>query len=137
MYPISVEHPDSLAAGTHTGTWYNLGSYHRAFLYVNVGDMAATATLDVGLQQASDETGTGAKAITGKTITQLTQAGGDGNDLVCIELQTEELDVDGGFEHVRWYATIANAAVEMAVTLFVCEPRYEPVPTANWTEIVP
>lgn len=136
MELISVEHPDSLGAGTHTGSWYSMRDYHRAWLYVNVGDMAATATLDVGLQQASDSTGTGVKAIAGKTITQLTQAGGDSNDVVCIELQTEELDVDGGFEHVRWYVTIANAAVEMAVTMFFVEPRFPPVPTTNWTEIV-
>lgn len=136
LYPVSIEHPDSFAAGTYTGSWYDMRDYHRAWLVINVGDMVATATLDAGLQQASDTTGTGVKAITGKTITQLTQAGGDGNDIVCIELQTEELDVDNSFECVRWYVTVAAAAVELSVVLYFAEPRFAPVPTTNWTEVV-
>lgn len=136
MALMSVEHPDSFNAGTYTGTWYSMQDYHRAFLIINVGDMVATSTIDAGLQQASTAAGTGVKAIAGKTITQLTQAGGDGNDVVCIELQTEELDVDGSFEHVRWYVTVAAAASELSVLLFFCEPRFPPVPVTNWTEVV-
>ena len=79
---------------------------------------------------------TGVKAITGKAATQLTQAGGDGNELVCIELRTEELDIANGFEHVSVRVTIANANVEYAVVLFGAVPRYLPVATTNWSEIV-
>ena len=136
MYPLATYNADSLGISTSSSGYVNMENYHRAWLFVNVGDMAAGGTLDAGIQQAQDAAGTGVKAITGKTITQLTQAGGDGNDLVCIELQTEELDVDNGFEFIRFYLTVAGNSVEVSATLFGCESRYMPVPTTNWQEIV-
>lgn len=140
MYPLAIEYADSQAAGTHNSAWVSLQDYHRAFLVVNVGDMQQGATLDCALQQARGSGGTGAKAITSsktaaaKAITQLTQAAGDGDDLVCIELQTEELDVDGGFEHVRFQVVITGAAVEYAAVLYGCVGRFKAVPTTNWAE---
>jgi len=136
MYPLAIEYADSHNAGTLNGTWVSLRDYHRAWLVLNVGDMAAGATLDAGLQQATTTAGAGAKAITGKTITQLTQAGGDGDDLVCIELQTEELDVSNNFDCVRFYVTVANAAVEYGAVLYGLMSRFDPVAITNWQEIV-
>lgn len=136
MTPLAFFNADSQGAGTVNGTSVSLANYHRAFLVVDVGDMAGTATLDVSLQQAQDTAGTGAKAITGKAITQLTQAGGDGNEIVCIELRTEELDIANGFDCARYSFTVANAAVELSAILYGACPRYMPVPTTNWSEIV-
>jgi len=137
FYPLAQHDPRTRQVATHVSSWVLLENYHRAWLHLKVGDMGALATLDAGLQQASDATGTGVKAIAGKTITQLTQAGGDGtDDDLCIELQTEELDVDGGFEYVRFYVTIAVADCVYAATLFGLCSRFKPVPTTNWTEIV-
>lgn len=135
-YPLVSYNSDSQGIATVNSAWVSLASYHRAVLVINVGDMVATATLDVSLRQASDGTGTGTKAITGKAITQLTQAGGDGNQILVIELQTEELDVDGGFENVGVRHVVAAAAVEMGWTLFGIQPRYAPVPTTNYAEII-
>lgn len=135
-YPLYSFNADSQGAGTITGTSVSLANYHRAVLFVDVGDMGSGATLDVQIQQAQDSAGTGAKAITGKAATQLTQAGGDGNQVLCIELRTEELDIANGFEHVRALAVVATQAVELGLHLFGIEPRYMPVPTTNWSEIV-
>lgn len=140
--PILSEHSDSIAIGTHDSAYASLQNYHRAVLKINVGDMAAGSTLDVQIRQASDATGTGVKTIgnkagTGfKAITQLTQAGGDGNQLLCIELQTEELDVDNNFEHVGVRAVVAGNSVEYGWELFAFEPRFMPVPTTTWDEII-
>jgi hypothetical protein len=136
-YPLAYYHADSLGVGTSNSACVSLANYHRAILVIDVGDMQATATLDAGLQQATDTACTGVKAIAGKTITQLTQAGGDGDDLVAIELQTEELDVDNGFDCVRFYLTVANAAVEVSAILYGIVPRFDPTGTTNWTEVVP
>jgi hypothetical protein len=141
MYPLAIEYADSQAIGTHNSTWVSLQNYHRAFLVINVGEMQQGATFDCAMQQARGPGGTGAKAITSsktlgaKAITQLTAAA-DGDDLVCIELQTEELDVDGGFEHVRFQVVIVGGAVEYAAVLYGCVARFKAVPTTNGTEIV-
>lgn len=135
-YPLVTQHPDDRGPGTHSSEWASLRDYHRAWLILDVGDMGALATVDAGLRQATDTAGTGAKAISGKTITQLTQAGGDESSLVCIELQTEELDVDGGFDCVQFYVTTAVNTVIYSATLFGIVSRYKEVPTTNWAERV-
>jgi hypothetical protein len=113
-----------------------MASYHRAWLYLTLGAMGAASTLIAGLEQASDAIGTGAKAITGKVTAALTQAGSDANSQICIELRTEELDVNGGFEYVRFYTTIAVADSEYAATLFGAYSRYKAVPVTAWDEVV-
>jgi hypothetical protein len=141
-YPLAIEYADSQAAGTHASAWVNVRNYHRLKFDLNVGEMQAGATLDAQLRQATDTAGTGAKVIADKSglltkaITQLTQAGGDGDDLVRIELQTEELDVSNGFDCVQFSVVVAGAAVEYAAVLYGCESRHMPTPTANWTEII-
>lgn len=134
--PLAVLYPDDRGPGTHATDYVSLSTYHRAWLVLEVGDMGALATVDAGLQQATDTTGTGVKAIAGKTITQLTQAGGDTASLVCIELQTEELDVNNDFDCVRAYVTTAVNTVIFSAVLYGVEPRFAAVPTTEWAEVV-
>ena len=86
--------------------------------------------------QATSAAGADAKIIAGKAITQLTQAGGDGGDLVAIELRTEELDVNGEFAYVAAIVTVGNAASELSAVLLLGCTNYAPVPVTAWTEIV-
>jgi len=133
----AVEFPDSVAPATVNGAWLSMRDFHRAFFMLLVGDIVATGTVDFLLQQATDTAGTGAKAITGKAITQLTQAGGDSDDACGIELQMEELDVTGGFDCVRWVLTIGTAAAEVGVAVLKGEPsRFKPTVTTAWTEVI-
>ena len=133
---LDVMYPDDRGPGTHYGDWISLSDYHRARFTLLMGDMGALATADAGLQQASAVDGTGVKAITGKTITQLTAAGGNAGSPVCIELQTEELDVDNKFYFVRFYVTTAVNTTIFTATLEGSPTRYAPVPTTEWNEIV-
>jgi hypothetical protein len=117
--------------GGESTEWVSLQNYHRAFVEVITG--ALGGTLDVAIWQATNAAGAGAKTITGKAITQLTAA--DDYDKVCIELQTEELDVDGGFDHIR-VQTTSSAVNVFAVQVYGVVPRYPPGTSAGWDEIV-
>lgn len=128
--------PDSYAAAEYNTGYNLLQRYHRAAVVLIVGDMAQGATLDMDIEQATDTSGTGAKAISGKSITQLTAAGNDSNKIVVVELRTEELDVDNAFDCVNAEVTVAGAAVEFALLLLGLEPRYPPVPTTTLEEVV-
>lgn len=134
--PLAIHYPAVRQVATHVSDWVLMSKYHRAFFYLAVGGMGASSTLDAKLQQASAADGTGAKDITGKAITQLTKAGSDDNSVVGIELQTEELDVNGGFEYVRFSVTIAVADCTYGATLFGTETRYGPTPVTVYDEIV-
>ena len=118
-------------AGGESTEWVSLQNYHRAVVMVFCG--ALGGTLDVALWQATNAAGAGAKVIAGKAITQLT--GADDYDQVIIELQTEELDVDNGFDHIRAQTTNGAANV-YGVYVFGVVPRFPPGTTAGWDEIV-
>ena len=109
--------PDAYAASTVNGAWVSMADFTEAAAIVVVGAMAAGATVDAKLQQAKDAAGTGAKDITGKAITQLTQAGGDGDEIVTIPLRAEEIDIANAFTHIRVQVTTAVANVDYGVVL--------------------
>jgi hypothetical protein len=134
MDPLLHEPADAFAIAAYVSVWVNVGRYHREALIASVGDMAAGATLDIALWEASDAAGTGAALIAGKQITQLTQAGGDGDELPIISLRNEELTPGNAYVQVRF--TVAGAQVELAYILLGLVADYEPVPTTRWGEII-
>jgi hypothetical protein len=134
--PLDSDFSDSFAIGTHTSSYVSLANYHRAVFYLNVGDIAAGGGIDARVLQATTTAGASAKAVSAKSITRLTQAGGDSDSIVAIELQTEELDVSNGFDCVALEITVISAAAELAYTIFGIVPRYAPVATTNWAEVV-
>jgi len=134
--PGLFEPADSFGISTRNSTWMLMENYHRGVLQLIVGEMAQGATLDVLLRQATSAAGAGAKAITGKAITQLTQAGGDGDDYITIDLQTEQMDCANNFDYVGVRCIIAGAAVEYAYVFNAYEARYKPVVQTNYTEAV-
>jgi hypothetical protein len=131
---LGIIYPDNYAAGEQNTGFVNMENYHRAVAEIYVGDLAATATLDADLEEAQDALGTGRANV--KSITQLTQAGGDGDDVVVVEFRTEEFDVDNGYEFLNLEVTTANAAVDYCAVLWGIIPRYPPVPTTLITEVV-
>ena len=115
-------------------SWYLMSNYQRGQFILMTGTMVATSTIDLVLQQDILGDGASAKAFTpAKAITQLTAAGGDGDDLVGLQFRTEEMDVDGDFKYVRAGYTVgtANSAIALLFLKFVA--NYPPVPTTTWT----
>ena len=76
---------------------------------VKAGVIATNGTVDAKLEQATTDGGT-PKDVTGKAITQLTEAGTDSNKQVEINCLQEDLDVAGGYRWVRLTITPATAA---------------------------
>jgi len=134
--PAGVWYPIEKVPATYTSDWMLMSNYQRFIAVMLVGVIAAGGTVDLKLEQDDVGDGSNTKNISGKSITQLTQAGGDGDDLVGIELKTEEMDVDGGFKYVRLNLVVAvgNAFISALPLRFIA--NYPPVPTTVWEEIV-
>lgn len=126
---------DSETAEINTGA-LNMEGFNRAVVLISVGAMVATATFDVDVEQATDAALADLKPIVGKSTTQLTAAGGDGDQVLIIELETSELDVDGGFSFIQVEFTPATAAVEFSALVLGIVPRFKPVSVANVQEVV-
>lgn len=118
--------PDANTAATLTSGWVNFEHWHKMAALVALGALGTSATIDAKIEQASDSSGTGAKDITGKAITQLTDAGTDSDKQAWINIGAEELDVANDFNHVRLSLTTAVATSDAAMFLFGLHPRFAP-----------
>ena len=113
------------SSGANNSGWVDMKNWHAMLAVIGVGAMTATGTVDAKLQQASDSSGTGAKDITGKAITQLLAAGGN-NRQAMINVRATDLDTLNGFEFVRLVITAATAASLLRGDLYGHYPRFEP-----------
>lgn len=117
--------PDAYSANTYTSGWIDMKDFAGVLAILMVGTMGTNATVDAKFQQATDGSGTGAKDVAGRAITQLTQAGTDDSDkVVTLELVTEDMDRDNSFTHVRFSATNGTAAVDFGALVLGHLPRH-------------
>lgn len=126
---VGVIDPDAIAASTVTTGWISMATYRSILAVVMAGTLGSSATLDAKLQQATDGSGTGAADITGKAITQLTQAGTDSDKQAVINLRADELSA--GFTHVRLSMTIATATSDAGAIVLGALAGYEPATDAT------
>tara|TARA_R110000824_G_C15085400_1_gene664832 strand:- start:18 stop:494 length:477 start_codon:yes stop_codon:yes gene_type:complete len=121
--------------GVYASDWGSLAIFGSVLAQVLVGTMASSSTVDVKLQQASDSSGTGAKDITGKAITQLTQAGTDSDKQALINCRADELDVDNSFNYVRIHMTVGTAASDSGCVLLGFDARNAPASDNDLTSV--
>jgi hypothetical protein len=115
--------PLSQGVGTVTTGWIKASDFHWFLAKVQVGVMGASGTVDAKLQQATDGAGTGAKDVTGSSITQLVKATDDGK-FSLINLDPNKLDVNGGFDHIRLSIGVGTAASLLSAEVYGLQPRY-------------
>ena len=130
--------PDLRVPGVYNTPWLSMQNHQGRIVRLLTEPQAPGSTIDLVLQLATDNAGTGAKVFTpAKAITQLTQVAGDDDDLVAIEFRTEEMDVNGQFDFVRAVLTVGGANSHNAVLFDRGCSNYPPVSTAGYTEIIP
>jgi hypothetical protein len=127
--------PISQAAATVTSGWVDARKFAMITAILGTGVMGASGTLDAKLQQATDSGGTGAKDITGKSITQIVKASGD-NKQAILNVRPEDLDVDNSFAFVRLSITVGTAASLINATLLGFFARHGIASDANQAGVV-
>lgn len=120
---VGVIDPQSATTAKSTG-WVK--ATENMLAVISAGAFATSATLAAKLEQATSDAGAGAKDITGKAITALTEAGTDDNKQALINLRAEELDVENDFDYVRLTLTPAVDAVLIHGQLFAFDANYQP-----------
>jgi len=122
---MDAVNPVSQAAGTVTSGWVNMANFERFLATIITGVLGAAATDDARLQQAQDNSGTGAKDIANKAITQIVKATGD-NKTAMINCRDDELDVANSFAFVRVSTTVGTAASLVGALLQAGVARFAP-----------
>jgi hypothetical protein len=127
--------PASVAASTVVTAYVPATNFHRLSAVLQTGVLGTAATVDAKLRQATDASGTGAKDITGKAITQIVKTSGD-NVQAMIDLRTDELDATGGFAYVSLSVTVGAAASLLSAVLYGHGPRFAPASQFNQAAVV-
>ena len=118
--------PDANAAGALTSDYISMANFRTAMAICLCGTMGSSGTLDMKLVQATDSSGTGVKDVTGKSITQFTDAGTDSDKQAIINVRADELVVANGFDHVAIVLTTATATGDSGAVLLGLDPRSGP-----------
>ncbi len=127
--------PVSQAAGTITTGWLSAAYHERFMATLQTGVMGAGGTIDAKLQQATDNAGTGAKDIAGKSIAQIVKASGD-NKQALINLRAEELDLANNFTFFRLSITVGTAASLLSAQVQGGVPKSAPASAFNQAGVV-
>lgn len=113
---VATVDPDAYDPGIYYSDYVDAGDWTALMAVVSVGTLDTNGTVDAALLQSTDSSGSGEKAISGKSITQLTQGGTDSDKQAVINLRPEELDVDNSFRFVRLRITTDESASPSAAT---------------------
>ena len=119
---VGVIDPDANGAAAYDSDEVDMSLWSRIVAVVQTGTMASTSTVDFKLQDATSSGGSFSD-ISGKAITQLTEAGTDSDKQAIINLRFDELQSDG--RYVKAVMTVATAASDSSAILLGL-PRYYP-----------
>lgn len=123
---VATIDPDANATGTFGSDWVDMTMFDQAMCVVMAGTLGTTAGIDVQIEEATDSSGTGAQNITGKTITELTDANTDSDKQAIINISSDDLDIADNYTHIRAVMTVATATSDSALIILASRPRYGP-----------
>jgi hypothetical protein len=127
---VSCIDPDAYGANTYTGDAIDMSKFGALMGIVMAGDLGTSATLDYKLTAAETSGGT-YYDITGKAITQFTQAGTDSDKQAIINLTADELAAQGNadgrkYRYVKESLTVATATSDCGSLVLGFLPKYGP-----------
>lgn len=125
---LAVIDPDANTAATYETAWIDMADFESIMATVLVGTLGSSGTVDAKLEQCVDPTASpeDEKDVTGKAITQLTQAGTDSDKQAIINCRADELDLANNYRYVRLSMTVATATSDCAATVHGFNARFEP-----------
>lgn len=123
---VGVIDPDAYTQATYTTDYIDMSKWESVMAVVMAGDLGSSATIDAKIIEYTTDGGAGTHDITGKAITQLTQAGTDSNKQAIINVRREDLDIDGGYRYVKLSVTVGTATSDMGAIVLGVVPRRAP-----------
>lgn len=133
MAVVGAVNPQSASTAQDTG-WFPIAAYANYLGILQVGALGSSATVDCKFQQAQDSSGTGAKDVTGKAVTQLTKAGSNDNGQCLINVKCDDFDFVNGFGYAKMIITPGTAASLIAGLVLGMDNNYDPPTQATSVE---
>jgi len=122
---IATIDPDAYGTGDQNTDAIDMRYWREVAFVVMAGDLGSSATLDFVVNGDTASGGSYATAITGKSITQLTQAGTDSDKQVVVRVTAEEVAAQS-LRYIRGTMSIGAASSDCAVVVLGYGARYQP-----------
>lgn len=117
--------PDAYATGTQNSDVIDMRYHRRVIFVVQVGTMATNSTVDFNVYGSAAAGMTSPALITGKSITQLTEAGTDSDKQAIVEVTAEEVAAQG-YRYIQGNLIVLAAASDSGVVALADASRYSP-----------
>lgn len=116
--------PDAYTAATYTTDEIEVKHFRRILFVVMAGALGTSATLDFSVKGgATSNAGSHSTTVTGKSITQLTQAGSDSDKQVLVEVTAEECAAQG-LNFIEGSMVVGTATSDAGVLVVADNLRY-------------
>ena len=122
---VATVDPDAYGTGDQTTDVIDMKNVNRVMFVVMAGTLGTSATLDFLVKGDTASNGSFTTTITGKSITQLTEAGADSDKQAIVEVTAEEAKAQG-FRYIRGTLTIGAATSDAGVIAIASGLAYEP-----------
>lgn len=123
---VATIDPDAYTAAAYTTDVIDMQNWREVVFIVQSGDLGASATLDFLVKGDTASGGSFSTTITGKTMTQYTQAGTDSDKQTLVRVTAEEAAAQG-FRYIRGTMTVGTATSDCGVIALGMGCRYQPV----------
>lgn len=123
---IGTIDPDAYTAAAYNTDVIDMKDWREVIFIVMTGDLGASATLDFVVKGDTTSGGSFSTTITGKTATQLTQAGSDSDKQVIIRVTSEEVAAQS-LRYLRGTMTVATATSDCGAIVLGVPAHYAPI----------
>jgi len=123
---VATVDPDAYATGAQNSDTIDMQDFEQVMFVVTAGTLGSSATIDFKATQGNSSAMGSEKDITGKAITQLTDAGTDSDKQASVVVNQSDLDVAGGFRWIRGVMTVGTATSDAGVVALGLYPTYGP-----------
>ena len=123
---VATVDPDAYATGAQNSDTIDMQDFEQVKFVVMAGTLGSSATIDFKATQGNSSAMGSEKDITGKAITQLTDAGTDSDKQASVVVNQSDLDVAGGFRWIRGVMTVGTATSDAGVVALGLYPTYGP-----------
>lgn len=126
MALVAAIDPDAYAAGTVITDEIDMAVWEKVIFVVMAGTLGTSATVDFSVKGgASSNAGSHSTAVTGKAITQLTDAGSDDDKQAIVEVSHQECGAQG-LRYIEGSLVVAVATSDAGAVAFGVPRNYGP-----------
>lgn len=120
---VATIDPDAYGTGDQTTDIIDMKLHRRVLFIILGGTLGTVATLDFLVKGSASSNMASPSNLTGKAVTQLTEAGTDSDKQALVEVTAEEVAAQG-FRYIQGTASLAAATSDYGLVAIADFSRY-------------